>query len=265
MDFYAGKLGRAPENARYNHMLAALSTARGDNVAAVNYYRASIASSDNVMTRNDLALHKSRTENLRNLDKFKECESEFKKALVIAGDDHVTLHKNIGALYGAHGDFTKALTHTKRALEVNPTDAALHRNMSKLMDVLGDQHSALKHNMEAMHLDTKHRSSQNSRSYRSAAVQNLVKGGDLKDSVKLLSQARNIELKKYECPTSIRTQEIISKIMKRCGDPLDQMEKEQREFEERKAMEDAITKGSVAKLKPSLVRLGCYTREGNTF
>jgi len=69
--FYEGKLEAAPENARYQHLLATLTAAKGDNWTATNFYRSSIASSNNVMTRNDLALHIARTKNLRDPNNFK--------------------------------------------------------------------------------------------------------------------------------------------------------------------------------------------------
>ena len=260
--FYEEKLKNAPDNALYHHMLAAMSIAGGDNASGLDHFRASISSSNNVMTRNDMALHMARTENLKNPDRFKEVMTEFKKALVLAGDDQPVLHKNISAVYAAKGDFTLARDHTRRALEISPNDAANHRNISKIMDELGDQRAALRHNMEAMRLDIKNRTKPNSSSYRAAAVQNLVKGGDMKESIKLLSAARKIENKVYECSTTIRTQEIISKIMKRIGDPLDDLEKEEREVAQRKALQDSITSGSTDQMKPAVVRLGRHTREG---
>ena len=261
--FYESKLENAPGNAWYNQMLGALAVNRGDNNAATSYLRQSVASSNNVMTRNDLALHMARTENLREPDKFRDAMTELKKAQVIAGKDNVVLQKNIGSLYAAHGDFTLARDHTRRALEINPEDASLHRNMSKLMDSLGDRHSALKHNMEAMRLDHRQHKKGVPDSYRRAAVQNMCKGGKIDESVDLIRQARQLEHKKYVCPTSQKTAEIIAKIMKRSGDPIAEMERERREWEEKKAMEDAIKSGNIDAIKPSVNRSGKYTREAH--
>ena len=261
--FYEGKLQYAPGNAWYNHMLGALAVNRGDNKAATSYLRESVALSNNVMTRNDLALHMARTENLRDPDKFHDAMTELKKAQVIAGKDNVVLQKNIGSLYAAHGDFIQAREHTRRALEINPDDAALHRNMSKLMDSLGDRHSALKHNMEAMNLDHRQHKKGVPDSYRRAAVQNMCKGGNIGDSVDLIRQARQLEHKKYICPTSQKTAEIVAKIMKRSGDPIAEMEKERREWEEKKAVEDRIRSGNIDAIKPSVKRAGKYTREAH--
>ena len=259
--FYEKKLMNAQGNAWYNHMLGALAVNRGDNGAATSYLRESVANSNNVMTRNDLALHIARSENLRDPDKFRDAMTEFKKAQVIAGKDHMVLQKNMGALCAAHGDFVLARDHTRRALEINPDDASLHRNMSKLMDSLGDRHSALKHNMEAMRLDQRQHKKGVPDSYRRAAVQNMCKGGKISESVELIRQARQLEHKKYVCPTSQKTAEIVANIMKRSGDPIAEMEKEQREWEEKKAIEDRIRSGHIDSIKPSTKRMGKYTRE----
>jgi hypothetical protein len=78
--FYEGKLESAPQNARYQHLLATLTAAKGDNWTATNFYRSSIASSDNVMARNDLALHIARTKNLRDPNNFKARSFEITKS-----------------------------------------------------------------------------------------------------------------------------------------------------------------------------------------
>ena len=261
--FYEKKLDGAPGNAWYNHMLAALAVNRGDNDAATGYFRQSVANSNNVMTRNDLALHMARTENLRDPDKFRDALTEMKKAQIIAGKDNAVLQKNLGALYAAHGDYIQARDHTRRALEINPDDASLHRNMSQLMDSLGDRHSALKHNIEAMGLDQKQHKKGVPNSYRRAAVQNMCKGGKISESVDLIRTARQQEGKKYICPTSQKTAEIVAKIMKRSGDPIAEMQKEQREWEEKKAVEDRIKSGNIDAIKPSTKRSGKYTREAH--
>lgn len=262
INFFEAKLEAQPGMARYEHLLGALHIAKGDNVKATTYLKSSIASSNNVMTRNDLALHLARTGNLKNPDSFKEAASEFKKAFLIAGDEQPVLHKNVGALYAAHGDYQLARDHTRRALEINPNDSSSHRNYSKVIDQLGDQRSALKHNLEAIRLDERQRQRPNPSSYRAAAVQNLCKGGDLNESVQLMRQARIFENKKYVCPTSIRTQEIISKIMKRCGDPLEELEKEEKALAERKAIEESVKTGEMTHLIPTINRVGKYTKEG---
>jgi len=261
IDFFEKKLENQPGIARYEHLLGSLYAAKGDDVKATSYFKNSLANSNNIMTRNDLALHMARSENLRNPDKFKECVTEFKKAFVIAGDEQPTLHKNLGALYAAHGDYNEARVHARRALEINPNDSSNHRNLSKVLDCLGDQRSALKHNLEAIRLDAKYKHKPHSSSYRAAAVQNLCKGGNIDESVKLISQARIFENKKYECPTTIRTQEIISKIMKRCGDPLDELEKEEKALAEKKAIADLIRNGDLSFMTKKVERLGKFTRE----
>jgi tetratricopeptide (TPR) repeat protein len=187
--------------------------------------------------------------------------TEFKKGFVVAGYEQPTLQKNVAALYAAHGDFKDAQEHAKKALDLNPSDGSNHRNISKLLDQMGDQISALKHNKEAITLDLKQGKPPNPRSYRAAAVQNFVKAGSLDESISLIRQARIIEHKKYECPTTQRTGEIIAKIMKRVGDPLNELEKAEKELHEKKALEEAIMNGAVKHTLTKLHRAGKYTRE----
>ena len=192
---------------------------------------------------------------------FQESLTEFKKAFVVSGYEQPTLQKNVAALYASHGDFKDAREHARKALDLNPSDASNHRNVSKLLDQMGDQISALKHNKEAIELDLKQGKPPNPRSYRAAAVQNFVKAGSLSESVSLIRQARVIEHKKYECPTTQRTGEIIAKIMRRIGDPLEELEKAERELQEKKALEEAIMNGGVKHTLATVNRAGKYTRE----
>ena len=47
------------------------------------------------------------------------------------------------------------------------------------------------------------------------------------------------------------------------GPAYSSMEKEQREWEEKKALEDALKSGNIASIKPTIVRAGKFTRDGD--
>lgn len=70
------------------------------------------------------------------------------------------------------------------------------------------------------------------RLYRSSAVQSVTKG-DQEQALQLVREARKIEGKLYQSPTTDRTNEIVAKIMQRKGDKVRQIEKEAKEKEER--------------------------------
>ena len=59
----------------------------------------------------------------------------------------------------------------------------------------------------------------------------------------------------------MRTNEIISKIMKRCGDPLEELEKEEKLLAEKRAVEASVRSGNTTELKPKINRVGKFTRD----
>ena len=150
-----------------------------------------------------------------------------KKTLLLCGEQPA-VHKNLAAIYTQKGDYNNANTHVREALNMMPNDSMNHRNFAKVRDALGDARQSFEHNKIAIELDLKQGNKPSSRTFRQTAVQNIAHGGNLADSLALMKAARSIEGKKYESPTTITTHEIISKIMKRKGDPMEALEMEQK-------------------------------------
>lgn len=108
------------------------------------------------------------------------------------------------------------------------------RNLARLQNLTGDSRTALATNLEAIELEKKgyHGGYINTDVYRSSAVQSVTKG-DQEQALQLVREARKIEGKLYQSPTTDRTNEIVAKIMQRKGDKVRQIEKEAKEKEER--------------------------------
>jgi len=82
-----------------------------------------------------------------------------------------------------------------------------HRNLAKLHNATGDAYSSLMHNLEAITLEKRFQSDvkPDTSIYRSAAVQIIAKGGSRDEAHRLMDEARAIEHKKVDLPTSNRT------------------------------------------------------------
>mmetsp|Transcript_8148 Transcript_8148/g.11449 ORF Transcript_8148/g.11449 Transcript_8148/m.11449 type:complete len:236 (+) Transcript_8148:311-1018(+) len=186
------------------------------------------------MIKNDFALH------LANHGRKSDAIHEFKKNLLNVQDNAV-LYKNYAAVLAKSGRYREALDAATRARHLNPSDPMNHRNIAKLQYVLGDTRTAVLHNMESIHLEgnSNFNGKLDSTAYRSAAVQVIAKGGDVNEAQSLMDAARKIEGAKVSVATTLRTNEIIYKVMKKKEDGLAQMEIMQREAEAKKAQEEA--------------------------
>ena len=115
----------------------------------------------------------------------------------------------------------EAMEHTKRSIELNEHDPMAHRNMARIKDALGDSSEALRHNQYAIELESRHGVPSNSvgncSAYRAAAVQIISRGGSQAQALAYIDQARALEGKQVALPTTQRTNEIISMIVRRTG------------------------------------------------
>eukprot|EP01032_Pedospumella_encystans_P017420 gene17420-19851_t len=220
-NFYETKLVSNPEMPRYNHLMAAIQSEKGDVDKANSYYRTSIAAqSGNVMTRNDYAVHLARA------GRKEDAIHELKKALLIS-EKNAVLQKNMAATLGNVGQFTKALEAATTAGHLNPQDPMNHRNLARIHAALGDAHSSLEHNLAAIRLDNPHaQKNPVTTAFRAAAVQIIAKGGRRDEAFALMDQARQLERKRFDLPTSVQTHEIIQKIKRRHGQSLADIEKQ---------------------------------------
>ena len=140
--FFKDKMNKgSQDNARYNHMMAALADAENDSKSAKYYYQNTIASQPmNAFARSDYALHlaeQSKKDPINSKSSFLQAQDEYRKALIL--DEHnPTLRKNYGAMLGMNGKYREALHQTQLALERNKNDPMIHRNMAKLNNRLGD-------------------------------------------------------------------------------------------------------------------------------
>jgi Tfp pilus assembly protein PilF len=241
--YFQKKLDKDPNMARYNHCLAAIYSEVGDTKSADAFFKNSIANApDNVMTRNDYALHLSR------LGYTSEAVDELNKAMLATRDQPV-LRKNLGAVLARNGQYTLAHEHTKRSLDLAPNSAMTHRNMARIKDAMGDSDQALKHNRIALQLD-----SGNGRghcaAHRAAAVQIVTRGGDHSEALALMDRARQLEGREFVLPTTQRTKEVINMIVRRSGDKKAEIEKAKADAEAKKEAEAALLnrkyKGGVA-------------------
>ena len=133
----------------------------------------------------------------------------------------------MAATLGNMGQFTKALDAATTARHLNPYDPVNHRNLAKIHAALGDARSSLEHNLAAIRLDNPHSQAKpNTTAFRAAAVQIIAKGGRREEAYALMDQARQLEKKHIDLPTSTQTHEIIQRIKKRHSQSLADIEKE---------------------------------------
>lgn len=213
--FYQDKLQKNGSMSRYATFMAAIHSAKGEQEQADAYYRqALVTAPNNIMVRNDFAIHSASYDNhAKRLDGIKE----MKKAILMVPENGV-IHKNTGALYARVGHYNDALHHAQHAEQLAPNDAMNHRNLAKLHAVLGDTHSALTHNLTAIELDGNNTGPGSISAYRAAAVQIISKGGSQEDALTLMRTARVKEGKKFELSTTTRTNEILDKLHKQQRD-----------------------------------------------
>lgn len=202
-------------SSRINHLSGALLSEQAESLQLSEEYYRTAANIDphNIMIRNDLAL------NLKKQGRSMDAIEEFRKALIIS-NDQPTLCKNISCTYAGIGDFSNALSSSKRALQLNPSDAVNHRNIAKIYDAIGDSGLSLNHHLQSIKLDI-HNHKPDSSSYRSAAVQIIAKGGSRDEAHNYMNIARSIENKRVNLPSSQRTHEIVAKILLRKGNNTD--------------------------------------------
>lgn len=227
-DFFKKKLEDNPSMPRYNHCMGAIEDAKGNMEAATNYYRNAAANQPaNLMIRNDFALH------LEKKGFHKDALREFNKALLVTLDS-AAIHMNLSAVHGLHGEFKEASLHAQRAKDINPDIPMNLRNLAKIQSHTGNTRSALKNNLDSIQLERAGYSDGhiNTQAFRNAAIQSFSRGMR-EQSLQLIQEARLLEGKHYKSDTTIRTEEIISKIMQRKGNAVAQIEKEQKEKEER--------------------------------
>lgn len=268
--YFDGKLYRDPNMARYNHCQAALYSEAGENGRADNYFKNALANAPgNVMTRNDYALHLSKCGYMQ------DAVDELRKAM-LTNVDQPTLRKNLGAVLAHKGKLVEAMEHTKRAIEMNPNDAMAHRNMAKIKDALGDSQLALKHNQIAIQLEAVslgqgllhnnnargsstapshayssgggNKGGMNSSAYRNAAVQIVTRGGDHREAVAYMDVAREIEGRTEVLPTTQRTNEVLTMILKRTGDKKAELDRQKAAEDNKEAELEASRKATYAGL-----------------
>ena len=150
------------ENSTYHHNYGALQLYRQNLNQARNEYKKSIeVNPRNIGARNDLAvLHYKSGE-------INEAEKHLTTALGYDSNQPI-LNKNLSATLARTGRYKEAVTLAKRAIELNPNDAASHRNLAKIYDTTGDSRSSLEHNLEAIKT-----ASLNSSSYTSNRTRSL--------------------------------------------------------------------------------------------
>jgi tetratricopeptide (TPR) repeat protein len=231
IQFYEHKLSENPNMSKYNHNLAAIMSqtkGNGNDERADELYRHALTvAPNNVMTRNDYALHLSKKQ------EYLLATKELQKGLLII-ESQPTLHANLCAIQSRLGQYDEALQHAKRARELRPEMAMNLRNLAKIQNHIGDSRTALAMNLEAIELEKKghHGGYVNTTVYRSAAIQSISKG-EQEQALQLVREARQLEQKCYQSPTTERTNEIMAKIIQRKGDKIRQIEKEAKETEER--------------------------------
>jgi tetratricopeptide (TPR) repeat protein len=228
INFYEYKLFDNPTMPKYNHNLAALMEGKGRIERAGELYRHALsAAPNNVMTRNDYAMH------LAKKQEYLLATKELQKGLLIV-EEQPTLHANLCAIHARTGKYDEAVQHAKRARELRPELAMNLRNLARIQNLTGDSRTALAMNLEAINLEKQghHGGYVNTDVYRSAAIQSISKG-ETEQALQLVRDARAIERKLFQSPTTERTNEILAKIMQRKGDQMQQIEKEAKEQEER--------------------------------
>jgi tetratricopeptide (TPR) repeat protein len=230
-DFYTTKLRSNPNMARYNTMMGAITSTKGQVEAADSYFRQAVVTApNNILTRNDFALHMATH---GNYDKKLDAIKEMKKTLLMT-DTNPLVHKNIAALYARTGQYQDALRHANESRFLAANDPMNHRNLAKLHSIFGDTHSALEHNLQSIQLEDPSKMTPHTSAYRSAAVQIISKGGSQEEAIAFMKAARMYEKKKIELPTTQRTNEILEKVERQQRDILLHKEREKQLEEERK-------------------------------
>jgi len=233
--FYESKLANNPQMPRYNHFMGAINAEKGNVETANGFFRNTIGvQPHNLMARNDYAVH------LANNNRKHDAIHELKKGMLVSEED-ATLHENMGAILGNSGQYNAALTAATRARYLNPYDAMNHRNLAKLHGALGDARSALQHNMMSVQLENPRAVAKpNTSAFRQAAVQLIAKGGteNREEAYRLMSAARSVEKKHIDLPSSTLTYELISRIKKRYGTSLADIERQQQELANKKKAYD---------------------------
>lgn len=228
--FFEKKLQDNPTMPRYNHCLGALKDAKGEMEEATTYYRNAAANQPaNLMIRNDFGLH------LEKKGFHRDALREFDKALLVSTESPA-IHMNLAAVHGLHGDFDLALRHGQRAKDINPNIPMNLRNLAKVQSQIGNNRKALENNLASIRLERAGITGGkiNTDAHRNAAKQSFARG--MRDqALSLIQEARQIEGKVYQSDTTIRTNEILSKIMHRKGNAVAQIEAEEKAKKDRDA------------------------------
>jgi tetratricopeptide (TPR) repeat protein len=228
--FFEKKIEDNPTMPRYNHCLGALADAKGHLEEATAYYRNAAANQPaNLMIRNDYALH------LEKKGFHKDALREYDKALLVSLDS-AAIHMNLAAVHGLHGDYSPAVEHAQRAKDLNPNIPMNLRNLAKMQSHTGNSRKALANNLESIRLERAGVTGGriNTEAFRNAAKQSFARGMR-EQALSLIQEARQLEGKAYKSDTTIRTNEIVSRILARKGNAVAQIEAEQKEKEERDA------------------------------
>jgi tetratricopeptide (TPR) repeat protein len=258
VEFYEKKLEKAPDMPRYNHCMAALKVVEGKFKLAHKYYTETLQKTPgDVMVRSDFAL------NLARVGKMDESVDQLRKSMIKA-PDHPVLRKNMCAVMARKGDYNNALEHATRAIQLVPSDAMNHRNIARIMAQRGNVRSSLDHNLESIRLESNGikggPNKPNTEAFRNAAVQIISNGGDTSEAHALMDAARRIEGKREELPTTQRTNEIIYNIMKRKGNALDNLQKQEDLAAEALSIKEMAKSGVISKTAPKK-KTGTESRE----
>ncbi len=244
--FFKDKMNKgSQDNARYNHMMAALADAEEDKAVAKYHYQNTIVNQPmNVSARSDYALHLAK----EGKQGFIQAQDEYRKALIIA-EDNDALRKNYGAMLGRRGAYREAREQTLRALQINDHDPMIKRNLGKIENRLGDVHSALKYNMDAIAMEASLPPDQrNSKVYRQAAVQIISTGGDRQKAHDLMNTARALEKRRFVLPTTERTNQVLLMMFEKRGSAIGELEKEEEKKKAEEREREEALKGGVGQL-----------------
>lgn len=228
--YFEKKLLTNPTMPRYNHLMAMLKVAEHDHKAAEGHFIAALHTNPgDIAVRSDYALLLARK------GEFTAAKEQYRKATIVAPDS-IMIRKNLSAVHARQGDLTTALQHATRTLQVAPDDPVAHRNFAKIRDAMGNTEEALKHNLRSLSIEQSKSIKNNPKALRSAAVQIISTGlppdagmgnDRLHAASRLMDAARAIEGKRISLPTTTRTYEIISNILKRKGSTLDKLKEEE--------------------------------------
>jgi tetratricopeptide (TPR) repeat protein len=245
--FFKDKMNKgSQDNARYNHMMAALADAEQDPKVAKYHYQTTIVNQPrNVLARSDYALHLSQ----QGKPGFIQAQDEFRKALILDEDNSI-LRKNYGAMLGRRGAYREAEQQSTRALQVNKHDPMIHRNLAKIQNQLGDVHSALHNNMKSIQMEARMPEElRNTKAYRQAAVQIISTGGDRNEAYKLMDSARALEKRKFVLPTTEGTNKVLLMMFERRGNALGELEQEEAKAKQEEiAREEALKNFDITKV-----------------